>query len=133
MTWKRYRNELMVGISLLLLLAGIGYKQMQTSARVDMAKSIQASVSEFQELVALKKRWGDKRTTAKVEKLKTLVPASKVQWQKKGKKLTVSYKGLDSKELNKVVTTLLNLAVQIDHLQIVEQNGNYDLELKCKW
>lgn len=133
MIWKRYQNELMVGLAFLLLLIALGYKSIQTSARTEMANSIQASVAEFQELVALKKRWGDKRTSKKVDKLKTLASASKVQWQKKGKKLSVTYKGLDAKELNKVVTSILNLAIQLDKLEIMNQNGNYDLELKCKW
>ena len=133
MIWKRYQNELMVGLAFLLLLIALGYKSIQTSSRTEMANSIQASVAEFQELVALKKRWGDKRTSKKVDKLKTLASASKVQWQKKGKKLSVTYKGLDAKELNKVVTSILNLAIQLDKLEIMNQNGNYDLELKCKW
>ena len=133
MIWKRYQNELMVGLAFLLLLIAIGYKSNQTSARVEMANSIQASVAEFQEMVALKKRWADKRTSKKVDKLQTLVPASKVKWQKKGKKLSVTYKELNAQELNKVVTTILNLAIQLDKLEIINQNGNYDLELKCKW
>jgi len=133
MIWKRYQNELIVGLTLLLLLTAVAYKNIQTSSRVKIANSIQASVSEFQEIVTLKKRWSDKRTSKKVDKLQTLAPASKVHWQKKGKKLSVNYKGLNAKELNKVVTTILNLAVQIDKLEIVNQNGNYDLELKCKW
>ena len=123
----------MVGIAFLLLLTAVAYKSIQTSARVEMANSIQASVTEFQEMVALKKRWGDKRTSKKVDKLKTLVAASKVKWQKKGKKLSAHYKELSARELNKVVTTLLNLAVQIDKLEIINQHGNYDLELQCKW
>jgi len=133
MIWKRYQNELMVGLAFLLLLIAIGYKSNQTSARLEMANSIQASVAEFQEMVALKKRWADKRTSKKVDKLQTLVPASKVKWQKKGKKLSVTYKELNAQELNKVVTTILNLAIQLDKLEIINQNGNYDLELKCKW
>jgi len=133
MIWKRYQNELIVGFAFLLLLISMGYKSMQTSARTEMAESMQSSVSEFKELLVLQKRWGNKQTSKKVDKLRTLAPAAKVVWQKKGKKLSVSYKGLNAKELNKVVTSILNLPVQLDHISLVNQNGKYNLELKCKW
>ena len=133
MIWKRYQNELIVGFAFLLLLISMGYKSMQTSARTEMAESMQSSVSEFKELLVLQKRWANKQTSKKVDKLRTLAPAAKVVWQKKGKKLSVSYKGLDAKELNKIVTSILNLPVQLEHISLVNQNGKYNLELKCKW
>jgi len=35
--------------------------------------------------------------------------------------------------LNKVVTTILNLAIQIQGLEVKENHSSYDVEFKCKW
>jgi len=133
MIWKRYQNELIVLLSLLVLFVAMGYKQTQVTARSEMSSNMKHSAAEFKELLLLKKRWVDKKTGKKIDKLQSLAEASKVKWKKSGKKLTVNYKGLTPKELNKVITTLLNLAVQIEHISIKNQNGNYNVELKCKW
>lgn len=133
MIWKRYRNELIVTLSLLLLLAALGYKRMAVSSSVENETNTKYVVREFQELISLKKRWADKQISKKVDKLQKVIPQTKVKWQKKGKKLTASYKSLTSKELNKVITTILNIAVQIEFLEIKNNNSSYDVEFKCKW
>ena len=133
MMWKQYKNELIVAMSLLLLIIALGYKNTQLSARTENISNMKHSVSEFQELIVLKKRWGDKKITANVDKLKKIVPDAKLKWKKKTKKLTASYQGISAKELNKVITTILNLAVQIDLLEIKNNNGSYTVEFKCKW
>ena len=133
MIWKRYRNELIVALSLLLLLSALGYKRMAVSSSVENKTNTKYAVREFQELISLKKRWADKGISKKVDKLQKVVPQTKVKWKKKGKKLTASYKSLTSKELNKVITTILNLAIQIEILEIKNNNSSYDVEFKCKW
>ena len=130
---KRYQNELIVLFSFLLLLSAIGYKQSKVSSRTEMTRSLKASAQEFKELLVLKKRWVNKNTGKKVDKLQSIAPASKVIWQKKGKKLSVRYKDLSAKELNKISSTLLNLGVQIELINLHQENGSYTLELKCKW
>jgi len=133
MIWKQYRNEFAVALSLLLLLLALGYKSVQFSQREENSLEMQRAITEFKELIVLKKRWGDTKITTKVDKLSKLVPAAKLKWQKKAKKLTASYRGITAKELNKVVTTILNLPVQIEMLEIKNDHGSYNVEVKCKW
>jgi len=134
MIWrKRYQNELIVALTLLLLIMSLVYKNVQLSSSTENFILSRKEVSEFKELVVLKKRWLDKRTSKKLEKLKGLVPPSKLTWQKKGKKLSASFHALNSHELNKVVTKILNIAVQIQLLEIKNNHGSYTVELKCKW
>ena len=90
-------------------------------------------MTEFRKVVALKKTWADKKVSKKVDKLKQIVPASKVKWSKKGKKLSANYKALNAKELNKLITTILSMAVQIQELKINRSGSVYDMEFKCKW
>ena len=133
MIWKRYRNELIVALALLLMIMALVYKNVQFSSSTESLALSKQEVREFKELVILKKRWLDKRTSKKLDKLAELVPSSKLKWQKKGKKLTASFHGLSSQELNKVITMILNLAVQIQILEIKNDHGSYNVEFKCKW
>lgn len=133
MIWKRYQNELIVALTLLLLTIALVYKNVQVSSSTESLTLSKQEVREFKELVVLKKRWLDKRTSKKLDKLAKLVPSSKVKWQKKGKKLTAGFHGLSSQELNKVITMILNLAVQIQLLEIRNDHGSYNVEFKCKW
>jgi len=133
MIWKQYQNELLVAFTFILLLSGIGYKSMQVTQREESFASMQDSLLEFKELLVYKKRWVDKKTSKKLDKLKALVPAAKLNWQKKGKKLHAVYSDMTAQELNKVVTTILNLPVQIQTMELKNSKDAYRLEFKCKW
>ncbi len=133
MTWKRYQNELIALIAFVLMLSGYGYKAAQVSSQAEMMAGTKHTVAEIKEVIALQKIWSDKKTTKKVEKLQTLIPASKVKWSSKSKKVTASYKGLSATELNSLVTKILNLPVEIQKLKIQKIASSYDVEFKCKW
>jgi len=133
MTWKRYQNELIALAAFVLMFIGYGYKTAQVSSQGETMASANHSVGEIKEVIALQKIWADKKTTKNVEKLQTLIPISKVQWSSKSKKVTASYKGLSAKELNKLVTKILNLPVEIQKLKIQKIASSYDVEFKCKW
>jgi len=133
MNWKRYTNEIIVVVSLLAMLSALLYKNIQISSSSQEMSSLKQTVREFKELVVLQKTWADKTASKKVEKLEKIVPVSKVKWSKKGKKLTASYKNLNSNELNKLITKILSLPVQIQVLKIKRNSSSYAVEFKCKW
>ncbi len=133
MNLKRYQNELIAVLAFLLMLTGFVYKNAQLASQAQSAASAREAVSELKEVIALKKVWADKKTSQKIDKLKTLVPASKITWSKKGKKVTAVYKGLNAKELNKLVSKLLSLPVMITELDIKKTDATYHVEFKCKW
>lgn len=133
MTWKRYQNELIALIAFVFMLAAYGYKTAQVSSQAQSIAAAKHSVAEIQEIVSLKKIWADTKTGKKVEKLQTLVPASKITWSNKNKKVTASYKNLTARELNTLVTKILNVPVEIQKLKIQKVASSYDVEFKCKW
>ena len=133
MTWKRYQNELIALIAFVFMLAAYGYKTAQVSSQAQSIAAAKRSVAEIQEVVSLKKIWADTKTGKKVEKLQTLVPASKITWSNKNKKVTASYKNLTARELNTLVTKILNVPVEIQKLKIQKVASSYDVEFKCKW
>ena len=133
MTWKRYQNELIVFIAFILMFGGYVYKTVQVSSQTETMIEAKRSVGEIKEVIALKKIWSDPKTSKKIEKLQMLISASKVKWSNKSKKVTASYKGLTATELNKLVTKILNLPVEVQKLKIQKIASSYDVEFKCKW
>jgi len=133
MNIARYRNELIVVLSLLFLLGAYSYKHTQQKSLELLEKSIASQTSEFEETVSLKRVWGDKRIVQKLAKVKSLIPASQVKWNQKGKKLTASFTDLTPSQVNKVITKLLNIAVRIETIKVKKHGENYNVEIKCKW
>ncbi len=133
MSWQRYRNELIVAMALLFALTALFYKH---ARRSEMAQINQQMATEFallQETVSLKKIWGDKQIGKKVDALKSLVPSSKLVWEKRGRKLHVTLHDLSASEVNKVVTRLLNIPVQVQKLKAEKTGSSYSMEIACKW
>ncbi len=133
MNLKKYQNELIALLALLLMVTAFFYKNAQVSSGAKQASELKQSVNEFKEIVTLKRIWADKKISKKLDKLKELIPVSKVKWSKKGKKLTATYTGLNASELNKLTTKIMNLAVQIQLLDIKKSGSSYTMEFKCKW
>ncbi len=133
MNLNRYRNELIVLVSFILMLSAFFYKNSQIDKQAQQLFEMKHSVKDFKEIIALKRIWGDKGLSKKIDKLKSIVPVSKVSWSKKGKKLTAHYSNLTPKELNKLVTRAMNLAVQIISFKITRSGDTFNVEFKCKW
>jgi hypothetical protein len=133
MQLKAYKNELIVGLAFLLLVIAFSYKQIQVSKQNSGSSASAVSLQELKDVIALKKVWGDKKITKKVEKLKTLVSPSKVKWHRQGKKLTASFQGLSAQEFNRLIIKIMNLAVEIQKLEVRNTGSTYQVEFKCKW
>ena len=133
MMWRTYKNEIMVGVSLLLMVMAFVYKEGQISKQAETAKHITTSLEELKEVIALKKVWKDKNLSKKVERLKGVVSPSKMTWRRDGKKLTASYKALTPRELNTLISKIMSLAVEIEKLELHKTGETYEVELKCKW
>jgi len=133
MSLKRYRNELIVLLAFLLMLGALLYKNAQRSSQAEEAARSMHEISEFKEIVALRKVWADKKISNKIEKLKELLPSSKVKWSNTSRKVTAVYDELSSKELNNLISKMLSLAVVIVQLDIKKTGSVYHVEFKCKW
>lgn len=135
MTLQRYRNEIILLVTLLFALFAFFYKLSANSYVQENKAAIQKQVSEITKISNYQKQWDGKKMPNKVKILKSIVNASKVKsFQKKSKKLVASYINLTANELNQINNKLLNLPVQIVNLQIKEQAKNqFTMELTCKW
>ena len=134
MIWKRYRNEMIVLASLLLMMIALIYKS-NTINKLDRVNAeVKASLSQIGEIIALKKQWGDAGLTKKIKQIKNGLSADKIkQFSIKSKKLLASFRGLNDMEVNRVILKLENTAVQIVKLSVKREGETYSMEIKCKW
>jgi hypothetical protein len=135
MTLQRYKNEIILLLSILFALFAFVYKLSANTYVKENKANIQQQVQEIHTISNLKKQWGGKNLANKVKTLKSVVSASKIKsFNKKSKKLAASYVGLSSNELNKVTNKLINMPVQIVLLNITKSSKNqYTMEFTCKW
>ncbi len=134
MIWKRYRNEFIVLIAFVLMLATSLYKNNATDELDTVSSEVKIAMVEIGEIVALKKQWGNENLTKKVTKIKKGITAKKIKiFSVKSKKLTASFVKLSDKEMNGIVLKLENVAVQIIKLDIKRKEESYSMEIKCKW
>ncbi len=134
MIWKRYQNELIVVIALLLMLTAYFYKQSQANKLDQTKQEVSASIDEIAEIIALKNQWGDPKLSTKIKKVKENIDEKDIKaFTIKNKKLTASFSDLDSKEMNKIIIKLENIAVQIIKLKVTSSEEKYNMEIKCKW
>jgi len=133
MNWMRYKNELMLLGSIIFMLISYVYKHHNEVTAQDEMIRIQKEANELIEANSLQRLWANKTISKRVDTLQSIVPSSKVKWSKKGKKLTVKFNSLNARELNRALSKLMNIAVQIESINIKRHNKQYDMEVRCKW
>jgi len=134
MILKHYRNEMIVLLAFLLMLAALMYKNSSVGRLDRVNAEVKASMMQIGEIIALKKQWGDKGLTKKIEQIKKGIAPEKIKlFSIKGKKLLASFKGLNESEVNRIILKLENIAVQISKLSVKKEGQNYSMEIKCKW
>ncbi|MFK5975627.1 MAG: hypothetical protein QM493_03870 [Sulfurovum sp.] len=132
-SWKKYQNELIVIFSFLFMFGGYIYKTNIVANEAISAVETKKTLSDMRNVIALKKLWTDKKTSQRVAKLKSIVPISKVKWSNKRKKVKASYRDLSARELNKLISKILSLPIEIKLLTIQNISKSYSVEFKCKW
>jgi len=133
---KRYQNELMVLMALIVLAFSMSYKlssyndlKMQT---LESAKFI----SIMDDIVTMKKLWKKNKTIPnKLEEIKSTLAESKInKFEIDKKKAHIILQTLNGTELNNILgKKIASIPLQIKELIITRDGDNYRLELKCKW
>jgi len=133
MNWKPYKHELILVVMILFAAAAFFYKSSQHAAMASGNQKMAQEIAIVEEVASLQKIWADKRIPKKLETIRSIVSSSKIQWQKKGRKLAIYFRGLSPSEVNKVVTKLLNIPIQIEKVKVEKNGETYTMEIRCKW
>ena len=134
MIWKRYRNEFIVLIAMVLMLAASLYKSNVARKLDTVNHDVKTSMVQIGEIIALRKQWGNKSLRKKIERIKQGITKEKIKlFSIKGNKLNASFVGLSDREMNAIILKLENIAVQINKIRIKREKKNYRMEIVCKW
>jgi len=127
-------QELAVLAALAFMLAAGIYKSYETRRLDKLQQQSQTAVQELQDTLALKALWDDKELRKKAEKLRTLLKEDQLtSFQLKQRSLELQAQKLSGRELNRLMSKLGSLPLQIQSLEISRSNDYYTLECKCKW
>jgi len=131
---KKYQNEIILLTSIVLMLFAYIYKSGKIDSFEKGKIEVASSISTISQIASLKDLWGDKKLSAKVPKLKSLVNSSKVKlFSIKSKKLKAKFVDLTIKELTILLQKISNIAVEIISIDVKKNSETYNMELKCKW
>ena len=133
---RRYQNEGIILLALLLLFAAVLYRGHQHSSLQESSAKATAMVSKIEDVATMKKLWQKNSTISqKLQAIRSYLPAAKVKTlQIEKKKAHILLEGLDGNELNKVAGKYLaSIPVQIIEMSIRRDGEYYRLELQCKW
>lgn len=133
MNYKQYQNEIIVAVAVVVFTLALLFKQHALSVSEENAQRFSAQNSEVQQAVALKKLWGAKDIKKKLIGLKSSLPANKVTWRQSGTKVDAVFSTLAPAEVNRLISKLMSLAVQIESLSVKKQDDNYEVKLQCRW
>jgi hypothetical protein len=133
MILKEYQNELIIAVAAIFLLFGYSYKVKQEAKYHGQITKTQTSLKEIKHTAALKDIWDNKKTEDKLKRFKKLMPEDKTKFTEAGKKVMAKYSGLNASELNRLVTSIARLAVEISKLDITKVDKSYDVEFEYKW
>jgi len=135
LTLQRYKNEIILLLTLLFAIGAFFYKFSANSEVQKNKTIIEKKIDEINTIEKYKKQWASKGMANKIKIFKTIVSASKIKkFSKQSSKVTLSYKNLTARELNKIINKLLNLPIQIINLKIKESSKNqFTMEFTCKW
>jgi len=135
MILKRFKNEIIVFMAIIFASSAFYFKISSKKFVEEEKSQIVSSINEINQINQLKKLWKNKSTSKKINRLKSIVPKSKVKFFKKSnQKVMVTYQNLSAKELNLIIKYIMNKPFIIKKLKIAKKSkDNYTMELVCRW
>jgi len=132
---NKYRNEVIIIVSAILLLVAILYSSSTYALYSSKSDKVSSDLSRIKDIAVMQKLWKDKKIPEKLKNIKQEVAASKIgKFDIQGNKAHIILDDLSGNELNKIVTKYIaTVAVQIVDLSINRNGDKYKLEVHCTW
>jgi len=120
--------------ALLFLLAAWGFKSYETQRLERTREEVTQTQRQVRETLALKRLWEAKGIDKKIEGLKKLIPAAnRKKFLKKKRSLEIRSTDLEGRQLNRILSKIGALPLQVKTLRISRKKDRYTLECRCKW
>lgn len=127
-------RELLLGGALLLALAAFFYRQSAARDYRALQTETKTTLAEIREVSDLKHLWSSKGIRAKLNRLKSVVPASSFTlFSVDRHKAHLKAEKLDGPHLNRLISRIGSLPVEILSLKVQRRGEQYTMECRCKW
>lgn len=132
---NKYKNEAIIAVSVVLLLAAIMYDGSAYAAYASKSEEVGSKLSKKKDIVVLQKVWEDKKVSKELSEIKNVIPKEKIlKFDIQGSRAQIVLKDLTGRELNMITSKYIaSIAVQIVNLSIKRDVDKYKLEVSCKW
>ncbi len=131
---RKYQNEGIVLLALLLLIGGFLYQrgmERKLDTSLEQSKTVAAEIAKAK---TLRQVWSSKRLKQKIASLRGGVPSNKVKTFTFAKnKLNAHFFQLTGKELNNIATKIASLPVHIQEFGVTRMGSQYALRCLCTW
>jgi hypothetical protein len=130
---RKYGFEAILAVSILFAVAMSIYKHHAFSTAWDQTKRTEKKIAEIKKLKGLQSFWRSSGMANRLRTIKPMLKGKHVQWEISGKKLKAGCDGLTAKEVDRILTKLFRLPVEIRRFSLSEENDRYRLEWICGW
>ena len=133
---RRYQNEGLILLALLLLVAAFFFKSYRQKALETRERDTTALISQIEDIDTMQKLWSkNKSVPQQLEKIKSDLEAGKIRtFEIKKKKAHLVLEQLTGSQLNTIIgKRIASIPVQITEITIERNGDHYRLELQCKW
>ncbi len=121
-------------LALAIALGGWSYRHIQEQHLRIRKEESRTILTELATIKQLKKLWGGRGLSEKIDRLKRNLPPAAIKRFEKGRgKLRVQLSGMEGRALNRFLRAMGNLPLRIQSLEIRRQGERYDMECRCKW
>ncbi len=133
---RRYQNEAMILLALLLLIGAVLFKSYRYKALESQGTEAAQLISQMEDIATMKKLWvKNKKIPQKLASIKSTLGNTKIKtFEVEKKKAHILLENLNGSQLNAIVgKQLASIPIQIVEMSIDRSGENYRLELRCKW
>ena len=127
------KNSIIIALSTLFLIGALIFSYIQKQKFFKELEDIKVQKQEIVQTIALQKLWRAKRVKSKIESAVASLKNNQKYLKIDKNKAVVNLANLNEKELNRVLSKLASMPIQLKNLDIKKVGNNFTLECKCVW
>jgi len=127
------KNTIIIALSTLFLIGAVAFSYIQKQNFFKELEDIKVQKQEIEQTIALQKLWKAKKVKSKIESALSFLKNDQKYLKIDKNKAVVNLANLNEKELNRVLSKLASMPIQLKNLDIKKVGNNFTLECKCVW
>ncbi len=126
------RRTLLI-LAAVLMFASLAYRIFEAHRLETVRHQSEQTLKEVTSTVALERLWHTKDWKKKLLHLRQILPQNEIKrFELKGEKLSILLEGVEGKDLNRFLSRLESLPLQIQTLEVQGEKNRYRMECRCK-